>query len=61
MNRLIGDMRGPELMIGIELVKGEKITPAGVEAEAIRDAMLRRGVLVAVGAVTETWSDSNHP
>jgi 4-aminobutyrate aminotransferase-like enzyme len=48
-------------MIGIELVKGEKITPAGVEAEAIRDAMLRRGVLVAVGAVTETWSDSNHP
>jgi 4-aminobutyrate aminotransferase-like enzyme len=61
MNRLIGDMRGPGLMIGIELVKGEKITPAGVEAEAIRDAMLRRGVLVAVGAVTETWSDSNHP
>jgi 4-aminobutyrate aminotransferase-like enzyme len=36
-------------MIGIELVKDEKLTPAAAEAEAIRDAMLRRGVLVGVG------------
>lgn len=46
---VIGDVRGLGLMIGVELVKDEKITPAAVEAEAIRDSLLRQGVLVGVG------------
>ncbi len=50
-NPLIGDVRGFGLMIGVELVKDEKLTPAASEAEAIRDALLRQGVLVGVGGV----------
>ena len=38
-------------MIGVELVKDEKLTPATAEAEAIRDGLLRQGVLVGVGGV----------
>ena len=36
-------------MIGVELVRDEKLTPAALEAEAIRDSLLRQGVLVGVG------------
>jgi 4-aminobutyrate aminotransferase / (S)-3-amino-2-methylpropionate transaminase / 5-aminovalerate transaminase len=50
-NPLIGDVRGLGLMIGVELVKDEKLTPASAEAEAIRHAFLRHGVLVGVGGV----------
>src|SRR5712692_3554958 len=50
-NPLIGEVRGLGLMIGVELVKDEKLTPAAAEAEAIRDALLRQGVLVGVGGV----------
>jgi 4-aminobutyrate aminotransferase/(S)-3-amino-2-methylpropionate transaminase len=46
---LIGEVRGLGLMIGVELVKDEKLTPAAAEAEAIRDSLLRQGVLVGVG------------
>jgi 4-aminobutyrate aminotransferase / (S)-3-amino-2-methylpropionate transaminase / 5-aminovalerate transaminase len=42
-------VRGLGLMIGIELVTDDKLTPARAEAEAIRDAMLRRGILIGVG------------
>jgi len=38
-------------MIGVELVKDEKLTPATTEAEAIRDALLRNSVLVGVGGI----------
>jgi 4-aminobutyrate aminotransferase / (S)-3-amino-2-methylpropionate transaminase / 5-aminovalerate transaminase len=38
-------------MTGKELVKDEKLTPAATEAEAIRDALLRNGVLVGVGGI----------
>jgi 4-aminobutyrate aminotransferase-like enzyme len=37
-------------MIGGELIKDEKLTPATTEAEAIRDA-LRNGVLAGVGGI----------
>src|SRR2546426_154552 len=50
-NPLIGEVRGLGLMIGVELVRDEKLTPASSEAEAIRDALLRQGVLVGVGGV----------
>jgi 4-aminobutyrate aminotransferase-like enzyme len=50
-NPLIGEVRGVGLMIGVELVRDEKLTPANTEAEAIRDALLRQGVLVGVGGV----------
>jgi len=50
-NPLIGEVRGRGLMIGVELVKDEKLTPATAEAEAIRDGLLRQGVLVGVGGV----------
>jgi len=50
-NPMLGDVRGLGLMIGVELVKDDKKTPAPAEAEAIRDALLREGVLVGVGGV----------
>ncbi len=48
---LIGEVRGLGLMIGVELVKDEKLTPAASEAEAIRDALFQKGVLVGVGGI----------
>ena len=50
-NPLIGDVRGLGLMIGVELIRDEKKTPASSEAEAIRDGLLKEGVLVGVGGV----------
>jgi 4-aminobutyrate aminotransferase-like enzyme len=50
-NPLIGEVRGLGLMIGVELVRDEKMTPANTEAEAIRDSLLKQGVLVGVGGV----------
>jgi 4-aminobutyrate aminotransferase/(S)-3-amino-2-methylpropionate transaminase len=50
-NALIGDIRGLGLMIGVELIKDEELAPATAEAEAIRDSLLRQGVLVGVGGV----------
>jgi len=50
-NPLIGEVRGLGLMIGVELVKDEKLTPATAEADAVREALLQQGVLVGVGGV----------
>jgi 4-aminobutyrate aminotransferase len=46
---LIGEVRGLGLMIGVELVKDSALTPAAVEAEAVRDACLELGLIVGVG------------
>ena len=48
-NPVIGDVRGKGLMIGIELVKDEKRTPGAAEADAMKDALLRHGILIGVG------------
>jgi len=48
-NPIIGDVRGKGLMIGIELVKDEKLTPAAAEAGAMKEALLRLGILIGVG------------
>src|SRR5205807_912159 len=50
-NPLIGEVRGLGLMIGVELVKDEMLTPATAEADAVREALFRQGVLVGVGGV----------
>jgi 4-aminobutyrate aminotransferase/(S)-3-amino-2-methylpropionate transaminase len=50
-NPIIGDVRGLGLMIGVELVKDDKRTPATTEAETIREALFKAGVLVGVGGV----------
>jgi len=50
-NPIIGEVRGLGLMIGVELVRDEKLTPANNEAEATRDSLLKQGVLVGVGGV----------
>jgi 4-aminobutyrate aminotransferase-like enzyme len=46
---LIGEVRGMGLMIGVELVQDQALTPAVAQAEAIRDYCRERGVLVGVG------------
>jgi 4-aminobutyrate aminotransferase len=48
---IIGDIRGLGLMIGVELVRDEKLTPATSEAEAIRESLFKKGVLIGVGGV----------
>ncbi len=50
-NPIIGEVRGAGLMIGVEMVKDEKLTPAAAEAEAIRESLLRQSVLVGLGGV----------
>jgi 4-aminobutyrate aminotransferase len=51
LHPLIGDVRGLGLMIGVELVRDKSLTPANSEAEAIRNGLLNKGVLVGVGGV----------
>ncbi len=48
---LIGEVRGLGLMVGVELVQDDKLTPATAETEAVRDHCLAAGVLVGVGGV----------
>jgi len=49
---LIGDVRGLGLMLGIELVRDQKLkTPAPSEAEKVRELALSKGVLLGHGGV----------
>jgi len=48
-NKLVGDVRGKGLMIGIELVKDADKTPAAVEAAEVRRRCREAGILVGVG------------
>jgi 4-aminobutyrate aminotransferase-like enzyme len=48
---IIGEVRGMGLMIGMELVSDNALTPAVAQAEAIRASCLEKGVLVGVGGV----------
>jgi 4-aminobutyrate aminotransferase-like enzyme len=48
-NKLIGDVRGKGLMIGIELVKDTDKTPAAAEAGEVRRRCREAGILVGVG------------
>ncbi len=51
---LIGDVRGHGLMIGIELVRDARKSPAGDEAGKVRAMMREKGFLVGVGG---TWGN----
>jgi 4-aminobutyrate aminotransferase/(S)-3-amino-2-methylpropionate transaminase len=48
---IIGDVRGIGLMIGIELVKDDTLTPATAKAEALQTACLKNGVIVGLGGI----------
>jgi 4-aminobutyrate aminotransferase len=48
---LVGEVRGKGLMIGLELVKDRKKTPASVEAVKIRAICREKGVLIGQGGV----------
>ena len=50
--RMLGDVRGRGLMIGLELVR-DRVSkePATQEAKAVRSALRERGILVGIGGV----------
>jgi 4-aminobutyrate aminotransferase-like enzyme len=50
--KIIGDVRGKGLMIGVELVKDQvKKTPAADETRKVRDLCRERGLLIGSGGV----------
>jgi len=50
-HKLIGEVRGKGLMIGIELVRDEAKTPANTECNKIRDICLELGLLPGLGGI----------
>jgi 4-aminobutyrate aminotransferase-like enzyme len=50
-HKLIGDVRGKGLMIGLELVKNKDKTPAFEEASQISEICRENGLLIGVGGV----------
>ena len=51
-HKLIGEVRGLGLMVGVELVKDQKLkTPAPSEAIKIRELALNKGLLLGHGGV----------
>lgn len=49
--KMIGEIRGKGLMIGIELARDQNKTPANTEATKIRDFCLEQGLLIGQGGV----------
>lgn len=49
--KMIGEVRGKGLMIGIELVRDQNKTPANTETTKIRDFCLEKGLLIGQGGV----------
>jgi 4-aminobutyrate aminotransferase-like enzyme len=50
-HRLIGDVRGKGLILGIEMVKDKEKTPAPEEATKTRDISRKEGILLGHGGV----------
>ena len=48
---LTGEIRGKELLTGIELVRDREKTPANTEATKIRDFCCEKGLLIGQGGV----------
>jgi 4-aminobutyrate aminotransferase-like enzyme len=48
---ILGEVRGAGLMIGMELISDEHLTPAAACAEAVQASCLERGLLVGVGGI----------
>lgn len=48
---IMGEVRGLGLMIGVELVADDALTPATAQAEAVRASCLEKGMLIGVGGV----------
>jgi 4-aminobutyrate aminotransferase/(S)-3-amino-2-methylpropionate transaminase len=53
-HKIIGDVRGKGLMVGVELVRDAAKTPAGDEAAKVKTLLRDRGWLVGVGG---TWGN----
>ena len=49
--KLIGEIRGKGLMLGIELVRDDQKTPANSEGSKIRDFCCEMGLLIGLGGV----------
>ena len=50
-HKLIGEIRGKGLMLGIELVRDDQKTPANSEGNKIRDFCCEMGLLIGLGGV----------
>ena len=50
-HKLIGDVRGKGLMIGVELVKDKDKTPALEESDKVKEICRENGLLIGVGGV----------
>lgn len=50
-NELIGEVRGKGLMIGVELVKDRRKTPADAAAARVKEHLQRNGFLVGLGGL----------
>jgi 4-aminobutyrate aminotransferase-like enzyme len=49
--KLIGEIRGKGLMVGIELVRDQQKTPANTEGDKIRDVCRENGLLPGLGGI----------